>query len=224
MEFIPVAEETGLIVPLGEWVLRTACAQNKAWQKAGLAPMRVAVNLSARQFQRRDLIETVARVLEETGLEPRYLEVEITESVAIQDVDFTLAALGSLQGMGIQIAIDDFGTGHSALGYLKRFPIDVLKIDRSFVHDLTGDTGAAEIATTIIAMAHNLKLKVIAEGVETEDQLAFLRQQQCDEMQGFLFAKPAPAEEIGKVLRQARPLPRQHRRGQPAGTSTPATP
>ena len=207
MEFIPVAEESGLIVPLGEWVLRAACAQNKAWQKAGLPPIRVAVNLSARQFQRRDLTETVAHVLEETGLEPRYLELEITESAAIQDVDFTVAMLGRLQEMGIQIAIDDFGTGHSSLGYLKRFPIDVLKIDRSFVHDLTGDPGAAEIATTIIAMAHNLKLKVIAEGVETQEQLAFLRQQRCDEMQGFLFSKPAPAEDFVKVLRQARPLP-----------------
>lgn len=207
MEFIPVAEESGLIVPLGEWVLRAACAQNKAWQKAGLPPIRVAVNLSARQFQRHDLTETVAHVLEETGLEPRYLELEITESAAIQDVDFTVAMLGRLQEMGIQIAIDDFGTGQSSLGYLKRFPIDVLKIDRSFINDLTGDPGAAEIATTIIAMAHNLKLKVIAEGVETQDQLAFLRQQRCDEMQGFLFSKPAPAEDFAKVLRLARPLP-----------------
>jgi diguanylate cyclase (GGDEF)-like protein/PAS domain S-box-containing protein len=203
-EFIPVAEETGLIVPLGEWVLRTACVQNKAWQQDGLPPVRVAVNLSARQFQQRGLTDTVAQVLRETGLSPRLLQLEITEGIAVQDVDFTIATLRRLRAMGIQIAIDDFGTGYSSLSYLKRFPIDAVKIDRSFVRDLTVNPNDAAIATTIITMAHNLKLSVIAEGVETEEQLAFLDQQQCDEMQGFLFSKPKPAQELKNILAQGR--------------------
>jgi EAL domain-containing protein (putative c-di-GMP-specific phosphodiesterase class I) len=200
-EFIPVAEETGLIVPLGEWVLRTACAQNKAWQEAGLPPMRVAVNLSARQFQQRSLRDTVAQVLEETGLDPHLLELEITESVAMQDLDFTITMLRNLREMGVQIAIDDFGTGYSSLAYLKRFPIDAVKIDRSFVCDLMVDPDDAAIVTTVITMAHSLELSVIAEGVETEAQLAFLNQQQCDEMQGFLFSKAVPAAAIEKIVR-----------------------
>jgi EAL domain-containing protein (putative c-di-GMP-specific phosphodiesterase class I) len=201
-EFIPVAEETGLIVPLGAWVLRTACAQNTAWQEAGVTHMRMAVNLSARQFQLRDLIDTVAQVLEETRLDPQFLQLEITEGVAMQDVEFTVMMLRELREMGVQIAMDDFGTGHSSLSYLKRFPINILKIDQSFVRDLTVDPDDAAIASTIIMMAHNLKLKVIAEGVETEDQLAFLRERQCDEMQGYLFSKPAPAEAFEAMLRQ----------------------
>lgn len=200
VQFIPVAEETGLIVPLGEWVLRTACAQNKAWQEAGFPPLRVAVNLSARQFQQRNLAQRVAQVLKETGLDPHRLQLEITEGLAIQDVDFTIKMLRDLKEMGVQIAIDDFGTGHSALSYLKRFPLNVVKIDRSFVRDLTIDPNDAEIATTIIAMAHNLQLEVIAEGVETEAQLAFLKERQCDEFQGYLFAKPAPAETLERIL------------------------
>jgi len=202
LEFIPVAEETGLIVPLGAWVLRTACAQNRAWQDAGLPPMRMAVNLSARQFQRHDLLETVAAALEETGLSPQYLQLEITEGVAMQDVDVTLAILRELREAGVQIAIDDFGTGHSSLSYLKRFPIDVVKIDQSFVQDLTVDPNDAAIASTIIVMAHALNLKVIAEGVETAEQLAFLRERDCDEMQGFLFSRPAPAAELDQMLRR----------------------
>ncbi|TEU00418.1 MAG: EAL domain-containing protein, partial [Dehalococcoidia bacterium] len=203
-EFIPVAEETGLILPLGEWVLRTACAQNKAWQEAGLPPLRVAVNLSARQFQQRSLIDMVAQVLQETGMDPHWLALEITEGVAMQDVDFTIAMLRGLREMGIQIAIDDFGTGYSSLSYLKRFPIDAVKIDRSFVRDLTVDPNDAAIATTVITMAHNLKLSVIAEGVETEEQLAFLRRHRCDEMQGFLFSKAVPAKAIEKIARTDR--------------------
>jgi EAL domain-containing protein (putative c-di-GMP-specific phosphodiesterase class I) len=200
-EFISVAEETGLIVPLGEWVLRTACAQNKAWQEAGLPPMRVAVNLSARQFQQRSLTDIVAQVLEETGLSPHLLELEVTESVAMQDLDFTITMLRNLREMGVQIAIDDFGTGYSSLAYLKRFPIDAVKIDRSFVCDLMVDPNDAAIVTTVITMAHSLELSVIAEGVETEAQLAFLNQQQCDEMQGFLFSKPVPAGVLEKIVR-----------------------
>jgi diguanylate cyclase (GGDEF)-like protein/PAS domain S-box-containing protein len=202
VEFIPVAEETGLIVPLGAWVLRTACAQSKAWQDAGLPPMRMAVNLSARQFQRRDLLDTVAAALAETGLAPEYLQLEITEGAAMQDVDQTLAILRELREAGVQLSIDDFGTGHSSLSYLKRFPIDVVKIDQSFVQDLTLDPNDAAIASTIIVMAHNLGLKVIAEGVETAEQLAFLRERDCDEMQGFLFSRAAPAPELDQMLRR----------------------
>jgi diguanylate cyclase (GGDEF)-like protein/PAS domain S-box-containing protein len=200
-EFIPAAEETGLIVPLGEWVLRTACAQNKAWQEEGLPAMRVAVNLSARQFQQRNLMEVVARALQETGLAPHLLQFEITEGIAMHDVDFTVPMLRRLRAMGVQFAIDDFGTGYSSLAYLKRLPIDAVKIDRSFVSDLTVDADDAAIASTVITMAHSLKLSVIAEGVETEEQLAFLSRRRCDEMQGYLFSRAVPAEEIGKILR-----------------------
>ena len=200
MEFIPAADETGLIVPLGEWVLRTACAQTKAWQDAGLSSLRIAVNLSTRQFQERDLAERVAQVLEETGLDPHRLQLEITESAAIQDVDYTAKTLQHLKEMGVQIAIDDFGTGHSALSYLRRFPIDVVKIDRSFIRDLTTNPGDAELANTVIVMAHNLQLQVIAEGVETEEQLAFLKERSCDEMQGYLFSRPVPATELEALL------------------------
>ncbi|MCH8921085.1 MAG: EAL domain-containing protein, partial [Chloroflexi bacterium] len=210
-EFIPVAEETGLIVPLGEWVLRTACAQNKAWQEAGFPPMRVAVNLSARQFQQRDLIEEVDVVLKETGLEARWLQLEITEGMAMQDVESNIAVLRKLREMGVQIAIDDFGTGHSSLSYLSRLPIDVIKIDQSFIQDLTTDPNDAAIARSIIVMAHNLKLKVIAEGVETEEQLAFLKKRRCDEMQGYLFSKPAPAEAFEEMLKQSGRTPRDRR-------------
>ncbi len=201
-EFIPVAEETGLIVPLGAWVMRTACAQNKAWQAAGFPPMRVAVNLSARQFQQRNFTEMVDEVLKEADLEARWLQLEITEGVAMQDVESNIAVLRELRQMGVQIAIDDFGTGHSSLSYLSRLPIDVVKIDRTFVQDLTTDPNGAAIARSIIVMAHNLKLRVIAEGVETEEQLAFLKKRRCDEMQGYLFSKPAPAEAFEEMLRQ----------------------
>jgi diguanylate cyclase (GGDEF)-like protein/PAS domain S-box-containing protein len=210
-EFIPVAEETGLIVPLGEWVLRTACAQNRTWQEAGFPPLRVAVNLSARQFQQRNLIETVARVLKETGLDAHWLQLEITEGVAMQDADLTIAVLRDLRAMGVQISIDDFGTGYSSLSYLKRFPIDVVKIDRSFVRDITVDESDAAIATAVIDIAHNLKLKVIAEGVETEEQLAFLKKRRCDEMQGYLFSRPVPAREFHKMLAQVKRRSRARR-------------
>ena len=201
-EFIPLAEETGLIVPLGAWVMRTACAQNKAWQAAGIPPMRVAVNLSARQFQQRNLTEMVDEVLKETGLEARWLQLEITEGVAMQDVESNIAVLRELRQTGVQIAIDDFGTGHSSLSYLSRLPIDVVKIDQSFIQDLTTDPNGAAIARSIIVMAHNLKLRVIAEGVETEEQLEFLKKRRCDEMQGYLFSKPAPAEAFEEMLRR----------------------
>ena len=205
--FIPVAEDSGLIVALGEWVLRTACAQNKAWQLAGLKPISIAVNLSARQFRQPDLVEKVAVILDETGLDPACLELELTESLVMQDVEKTIATLSRLKAMGIKLSVDDFGTGYSSLSYLKRFPIDTLKIDQTFVRDITTDPDDAAIAKSIISMAHDMQLRVIAEGVETEEQKSFLLQRQCDEMQGYLFSKPVPAAEFEKRLRENRSLP-----------------
>lgn len=201
-QFIPLAEETGLIVPIGEWVLRTACAQTKAWQEQGLPPVRVTVNISPCQFKQKNLAEKVAKVLEETGLDPGCLELEITESITMQDVDFTIATLRELRKMGIRIAIDDFGTGYSSLNYLKRFPIHTLKIDRSFVRDITTNPEDAAIVATVIVLAENLHLKVIAEGVETEEQHDFLREKHCVEMQGYLFSKPVSPGEFEKLLAQ----------------------
>ncbi|MGZ4030766.1 MAG: bifunctional diguanylate cyclase/phosphodiesterase [Tumebacillaceae bacterium] len=200
--FIPVAEETGLIVEIGEWVLRTACAQNKAWQDAGYAPLRVAVNLSARQFVNHDLVQTVRNVLQETGLDPNWLELEITESILMQNTEEIIATLHVFKQMGIQIAIDDFGTGYSSLSYLKRFPIDSLKIDQSFVRDITDDLNDAEIATAIISLGHSLNLKVIAEGVETTAQQNFLVGKLCDEMQGYLFSRPLTTGDFEKLLQR----------------------
>jgi len=206
-DFIPMAEESGLIVPLGEWVLRTACAQARAWQEAGLPPVWVAVNLSGRQFQQRDLAAVVGRVLEETSPDPRYLQLEITETVAVQDVDFTSRMLGRLKETGIQVAIDDFGCGHSSLNYLKRLPIDHVKIDQSFVRDLATDPNDTAIVGSIIAMAHELNLKVVAEGVETEQQLAFLAERRCDIAQGSLVSKPLPADAVQTIIAQGIRVP-----------------
>ncbi|OPX91535.1 MAG: Cyclic di-GMP phosphodiesterase Gmr [Pelotomaculum sp. PtaB.Bin013] len=200
-DFIPLAEDTGLIVPIGEWVLRTACAQNKAWQDAGYPPLRVAVNLSARQFQLQNLVEVVSRILKETRLEPCWLELEITESVAMQNAEYTVKMLYELKDMGIQLAIDDFGTGYSSLNYLKRFPISKLKIDKSFVREIGTDQDNEAIASTVIVLGQSLKLGVVAEGVETEEQYDFLKQHQCDEMQGYLFGKPVPPEKFEEILR-----------------------
>ncbi len=192
--FIPIAEETGLIIPIGEWVLRTACAQNKAWQRAGFAPLHVAVNLSGRQFKQKDLLRMIERAFAETGLDPAFLELEITESVIMEHADETIATLACMKTMGFQLSIDDFGTGYSSLSYLKRFPIDTLKIDRSFVHDITTDQDDAAITTAVIALAHSLNLKVIAEGVENGEQLEFLRAQGCDMIQGYHFSRPMTVE------------------------------
>ncbi len=199
-QFVPLAEETGLIIPIGEWVLRTACAQNKLWQSMGLSPVRVAVNLSARQFEQRNLVETIGRVIKETGLDPNYLELELTEGLIMKNPEITIATLRSLHEMGIQVSIDDFGTGYSSLSYLKRFPIHALKIDQSFVRDIIIDPDGTVIVTAIILLAHSLKLKVIAEGVETQDQLDFVRSLKCHEIQGYFFSKPLPSEEMTRLL------------------------
>ncbi len=201
-KFIPLAEESGLIIPIGEWVLRTACRQNKAWHDMGFGPLRMAVNLSARQFRQGNLAESVAAVLDETGLPPSLLELEITESTIMRNAEETIVTLRRLKEMGISLAIDDFGTGYSSLSYLKHFPIDRLKIDRSFVLDITTDPDDAAIAEAIISMAHSLKLKVTAEGVEQQEQLHFLTQRNCDEMQGYLVSRPISAEEFTRLLQQ----------------------
>ena len=193
-QFIPIAEEMGLISPIGEWVLWTACAQNRTWQSLGFPPVRMAVNLSARQFQQKNLVNTIAQVLESTKLEPRYLELEITESIAMQDISLTISVLRTLRSMGIQIAMDDFGTGYSSLSSLKSFPLDKLKIDQSFVRELVTDSFDAAIITALVALGHGLKLEVIAEGVETQEQLAFLRAAKCDGVQGYFLSRPLPAE------------------------------
>lgn len=206
VDFIPIAERTGLIVPMGERVLKLACNQAKAWQDAGLPPIFVAVNLSGRQFQQQDLAKTVARILKESGLKPEYLELEITESYAMQNADFTISVLKDLKNMGVRVSIDDFGTGYSSLSYLKQFPIDTLKIDRSFVRDLSNASNDAAIADAVIALAHSLKLLVVAEGVETRDQLAILKQHRCDRMQGYLFSPPVPADALEKLLRNRQSL------------------
>jgi len=200
MDFIPLLEETGLILPVGEWVLQQACAQNSAWQAAGYTPLRIAVNLSARQFGQQNLVERLETVLAKTGLAAQYLELEITESIMMDAVSAKLEVLGELKDAGLQLAVDDFGTGYSSLSYLKRFPVNTIKIDQSFVRDMTRDPADAAIVATVITLAHNLKHKVIAEGVETEEQLEMLRQLKCDEIQGYLISRPLPAVEVPQWL------------------------
>jgi diguanylate cyclase (GGDEF)-like protein len=200
-QFIPIAEETGLIVPIGEWVLRTACKQNKAWQDAGMPAISVSVNVSARQFKEKDLVRRVAHALEESGLDAQYLELELTEGLIMQDIESALKTMRALQAMGVQISIDDFGTGYSSLSALKTFPIVRLKIDKAFVDGIASNEDDKAIARAVISMGHQLNLKIIAEGVETEQQLAFLRANNCDEMQGYLFSQPVTAENIPALLR-----------------------
>lgn len=201
-QFIPLAEETGLIVPIGEWVLREACRQNQAWRDMGLPEVAVSVNLSPVQFGTDDLYEVVMDSLQEAGLAESGLELEVTESMLMNDPQKTIETLGRFKAAGIHISIDDFGTGYSSLSYLKRFPIDALKIDRSFVMNVTTDPDDAAIATAIILMGHSLKLSVVAEGVETESQLEFLRVLQCNEIQGYLFSPPVPADRAEQLLRK----------------------
>ena len=205
-EFIALAEDCGLILPLGEWVLRTACAQNKAWQDAGLTPVTVAVNMSARQFAAQDVVKMAAAILAETGLGAHYLELELTESAVMADAESFIKTTEQLKGLSITLSIDDFGTGFSSLSYLKRFAIDRLKVDQSFVRDIISDPNSAAIALAIISLAHSLKLSAIAEGVETEAQLNFLRRRNCDEMQGYYFSRPVKAAEFEKMLRDRRKL------------------
>jgi EAL domain-containing protein (putative c-di-GMP-specific phosphodiesterase class I) len=194
--FIGLAEETGLIVPIGEWVLRQACEQGRAWHEAGSSDLVIAVNISVRQFLQPDLCGVIGQVLARCGLPASRLELEITESTAMEDLDMSSQVLHTLQDMGVRIAIDDFGTGHSSLSYLKNFPIQTLKIDRSFVKDIPADPNDAAIAAAAIAMAHSLGISVVAEGVETHEQLEFLRQRDCDAFQGYLISKPVPAAEL----------------------------
>ncbi len=210
-DFIALTEETGLIIPIGEWVLRTACAQNQAWQAAGVGKLRVAVNLSGIQFAQADIVQVVAAVLDDTGLDPSCLEIELTESVVMHDVESTITTLHQLKALGVQLSVDDFGTGYSSLAYLKRFPIDVLKIDQSFLRDIATNSDDASIVVCIIALAHNLRLHVIAEGVETPEQLFYLRYHECDEIQGYYFSRPMAAAEIERALvegKHLRPAPR----------------
>ncbi|MBR8833034.1 MAG: EAL domain-containing protein [Stigonema ocellatum SAG 48.90 = DSM 106950] len=198
--FIPVAEESGLIVPIGEWVLHTACRQNKAWQEAGLSPVTIAVNLSPKQFRQPKLVDTVARILEQTGLEPHFLELEITETTAIADLEFTRTVLNELEKMGVHLSIDDFGTGHSSLSRLQLLPLHNLKIDRSFIQALTTDPRVAHIVTAIVALGRSLGLRLTAEGVEKQEELDFLRSINCEDVQGFLFHRPVCADNATEIL------------------------
>jgi EAL domain-containing protein (putative c-di-GMP-specific phosphodiesterase class I) len=204
-DFIPLAEETGLIIPIGNWVLGTACAQFQRWLEAGLPLSYVGVNLSARQFRQPDLATSIRDVLMETGLQPRYLCIELTESLLMEDAEATVAVLYELRGIGIRaLAIDDFGTGYSSLSYLQRFPVTEIKIDRSFVQDITTNPGNASIATSIIALAHSLGLQAVAEGVETEEQRVALEQAGCDRFQGYLASRPVAADDLAALVAGGR--------------------
>ncbi len=203
--FIPLAEESGMIVAIGEWVLRAACAQNVAWQRGGGPCIPISVNLSPRQLARHDIVDLVADALLTTGLDPGCLELEITETVLMRDVDNSLVILRKLKELGVRISIDDFGTGYSSLNYLKRFPVDTLKIDRSFVHDIATDQDDAAIVKAVISLAHILNLRVVAEGVEEEEQKRFLMENGCDEVQGFYFGKPVEAEVFGEMCLKRKP-------------------
>lgn len=205
-EFIPLAEESGLILPLGEWVLEQVCRQIAAWRDEGQALLRVAVNISARQFRQENLVETVRRLLEQYQVPGELLEIELTESMVMHDTDHAAFTLRQLKDLGVTLSLDDFGTGYSSLSYLKRFPIDCLKIDRSFVRDITTNADDAAIANAVIAMAHSLGLSVVAEGVELPEQLALLREHHCDEFQGFYFSRPVPAGDFSLLVRQGKTL------------------
>ncbi|MUL38594.1 EAL domain-containing response regulator [Gloeocapsopsis dulcis] len=200
VKFIPIAEENGLIVPIGEWILMAACRQTKIWQTNCLPNLRISVNLSARQFGQHNLSQRLVHILEETGLEPKYLELELTESIFIKNTEATTRMLNELQTLGVEIAIDDFGTGYSSLSYLKQFPVDTIKIDKCFVDSVVTDSKTAKIVTAIIQMAHDLNMKTIAEGVETKAEFSFLRQRQCDEFQGYFFSRPLTATEFEQLL------------------------
>ena len=206
-EFIPIAEERGLIASLGAWVLRAACEQNRRWREAGHPPIRIAVNVSPRQFWHTDFREIVARTLEDVGLDGDSLGLEITESCLMHDIGATIAMLSTIRDLGVKLYIDDFGTGYSSLGVLRKLPVDCLKIDQVFVNDAVEDPGASQVTSAIIALANNLGLETIAEGVETPEQREFLLERNCTTMQGYFFARPLPAEEFARLLASERPLP-----------------
>jgi predicted signal transduction protein with EAL and GGDEF domain len=206
-KFIRIAENSGLILPIGEWVVRTACQQARKWQDEGLSAVSVAVNVSAVQFRQEDFCELIRGVLHETGLAPQYLELELTESLLLANADVTLSVLQELKALGLTLAIDDFGTGYSSFSYLRQFRVNKLKIDRSFVRDVAVNHDDAAITTAIISMAKSLNLKVIAEGVENEAQMSFLRAHHCDEIQGYYFSKPLAVDKIADKLRSGYPEP-----------------
>jgi diguanylate cyclase (GGDEF)-like protein len=201
-EFIPLAEQTGLIIAMGEWILQTACEQNRTWQKSGLEPMIMTVNVSSIQFRQDNFIDTVSRILRDTGLDPNYLQLELTESTIMQHSETTIKKLLALQALGVQASIDDFGTGYSSLKYLKHFPLDTLKIDTSFVRDLVTSTTDQSIVKAIITLAHNFNLKVVAEGVETREQLTYLREQECEAVQGYLICPPVNSVVMAKFAKK----------------------
>src|ERR1043166_595810 len=204
-DFIPAAEESGLIVPLGNWVLEAACRQINAWQEAGLEPPRISVNVSSHQFRDHHLADTVRRALDLNGVPPHLLTVEITESVIMENAQQNLDELGKIKATGVKLSIDDFGTGYSSLSYLMRFPLDELKIDRSFLAPIGNPGNRGSIVVTVIAIARSLGLNVVAEGVENQKQLDFLKAHHCDECQGFLFSKPVPADQFGAMLPRVAP-------------------
>ncbi|MBC2695791.1 MAG: EAL domain-containing protein [Desulfobacteraceae bacterium] len=199
-EFIPIAEETGLIIPIGEWVLQTACPQMAVWHKAGFNSLRIGINLSSNQFRQGDIVKSIKNILATTGLDPQHLELEITESIIMHDVEEAIATLWKLKEMGLNLSIDDFGTGYSSMNYLKRFPLDTLKIDQSFIKDIMMDPNDQAITKATIGLARGLGLTTIAEGVETEEQLTFLRKQGCDQIQGYFFSKPVPTEKVEQLF------------------------
>ncbi|BAY97050.1 hypothetical protein NIES37_09870 [Tolypothrix tenuis PCC 7101] len=210
-KFIPIVEANGLITAIGEWVLRTACTQCRAWQLAGLPAIRVSVNLSARQFEQPNLVEVVSQILQETGLPPSYLELEVTESFLMADIQHSVKILNQLRELGIWLALDDFGTGYCSLNYLTRFPVNMLKIDRSFVQDITSNPDSAAVIDAIIALANSLQLKITAEGVETAEQMHYLKRRGCEEGQGFYFSRPVPADIAVEMLENSYQLSKQLR-------------
>ena len=199
-KFIAIAEECGLIVPIGRWVLHEACRQARAWQVAGLPPTCVAINISSAELRDRGFVANLRAVLRETGLDPRYLELELTETVLMEDSRSAAEVLAELKAIGVQLALDDFGTGYSSLSYLKRFPIDTLKIDQSFVRDLETDTDDAGIVTAVIGMGKSLNMRIVAEGVETREQLDLVRSLGCTDVQGFYYSPPVPVRELNQIL------------------------
>jgi EAL domain-containing protein (putative c-di-GMP-specific phosphodiesterase class I) len=204
-QFIPVAEDCGLIVPIGNWVLHEACLQARAWMDAGLPPITMAVNISAIEFRQEDFLPGLFAILEDAGLDPKFLELELTESVLMKNSERAQDILKALRTRGVQLAVDDFGTGYSSLSYLTKFPIHALKIDQSFVRQITSSPQETTIVTAVIAMSRSLRLRVVAEGVETEAEMAFLQAHECDEAQGYYFSKPVPPARFAKLLENGIP-------------------